>query len=370
MPNTATMNRALSFFRGLEQLHVQATVVFMMPDTNHSKLTEGYSYVKVKYLWDKWYFPWSSFKYMSYYIYCFQFLKQLKPGDIVYIGGLEKIAEKVLKRDGVKLYIESTECPEVYGYLNPIHNTTPGQFVEICKRADGLFVISTGLRDYYTGRGVDTKRIEIINMTVDIERFHNLKKSDDIEKYIAYCGTVSNNKDGVDKLIKSYSIVAAKHPEVSLYIIGSIPSKQEECGNLQLIKSLGIEDKVRLTGLVPAEQMPQLLKNASILALARPDNKQAKHGFPTKLGEYLMTENPVVVTAVGDIPLFLKDGVSALIAPADDDNAFAQKIIWAIEHPNESAEIGMKGKEAAVKSFNATIETKKMIDFMSVSHLE
>lgn len=364
------MNRALSFFRGLERLHVQATVVFMMPDTNKSKVKEDYRYVKVKYLWDKLYFPWTFFKYVSYYIYCYQFLKQLKPRDIVYIGGLEKIAEKILKKDGVKLYLESTECPDVYGYLNPIHNTYPGQFIDICKRADGLFVISTGLRDYYTERGVEAKRIEIINMTVDRERFTNIKKAGNSDKFIAYCGTVSNNKDGVDKLIKAFSIVSKKHPEITLYIIGSIPSKQEECGNLLLIRSLGIEDKVRLTGLVPAEQMPQLLKNASLLALARPDNKQAKHGFPTKLGEYLMTENPVVVTAVGDIPLFLEDGISALIAPADDDDAFAQKMIWAIEHPEESSEIGTKGREVAEKYFNATIETKKMIDFISISNPE
>ena len=86
VPNTATMNRALSFFRGLERLHVQATVVFMMPDTNKSKVKEDYRYVKVKYLWDKLYFPWTFFKYVSYYIYCYQFLKQLKPRDIVYIG--------------------------------------------------------------------------------------------------------------------------------------------------------------------------------------------------------------------------------------------------------------------------------------------
>ena len=48
-----------------------------------------------------------------------------------------------------------------------------------------------------------------------------------------------------------------------------------------------------------------------MLVLARPDNIQAKGGFPTKLGEYLATGNPVVVTKVGEIPNYLIDGVNA-----------------------------------------------------------
>ena len=340
-----------------------------MPDVNKSKLTETFKYVEVIYLWDKCNIRAAYLKFLSYYINCFRFQRLLKEGDIVYIGGLEKIAKRVLKKSGVKLFIESTECPEVYSYLNPIHETKPNEFVDICKKIDGLFVISTGLKDYYSQRGVDRDKIHIINMTVDPSRFSNIIKSEYGQKYIAYCGTVSNNKDGVDHLIKAYGIFAKSHPEVKLYIIGYVPSKDEECGNLKLIKELGLEDNIVLTGLIPAERMPRLLKNASLLALARPDNIQAKYGFPTKLGEYLMTENPVVVTTVGDIPLFLEDGNSALMAPPEDDSAFAEKMVWAIEHPEESNKIGKRGRLVAEQSFNAGIETRKMIDIMESSSI-
>lgn len=365
VPNTASFNRALSYFKSLDKLRINATIVFLMPDSNNSRLKERYSNIKIKYLWDNYYIPLPRLKYISYYLYTLFFINRLKEGDIVYVDGLEKIAKRILKKRGVKLYVESTECPEVYTYLNPIHELRPKDFIQLCKKADGLFVISSALKAYYNEKGIDEKKIHIINMTVDTDRFSSLNKTTSKIKYIAYCGTVSNNKDGVDRLIKAYSIVAKSHPEVSLYIIGSIPSKQEECGNIQLIKSMGLEDKIHLTGLVPAEQMPQLLKNAVLLALARPNNKQAKYGFPTKLGEYLMTENPVAVTAVGDIPLFLTDGVNALIPPACDDSAMAQKMIWAIEHPQESSVIGIRGREVAEKCFNALIETKKMVDIMT-----
>lgn len=70
--------------------------------------------------------------------------------------------------------------------------------------------------------------------------------------------------------------------------------------------------------------MPQMLKNAEALVLDRPNSLQAQYGFPTKLGEYLLTGNPVVVTKVGDIPLYLKDGVSALLSEDRNPKEFAE----------------------------------------------
>ena len=201
-------------------------------------------------------------------------------------------------------------------------------------------------------------------MTVDSSRFDGLKKKDGIERYIAYCGTASNNKDGVDKLIRSFAIVSKNHSDLKLYIIGSIPNRDDKSGNQKLIRDLGVEDKIVFTGLVPAEQIPQLLKNAEMLALARPNNIQAKYGFPTKLGEYLLTGNPVVVTSVGDIPLFLKDGESALIANPDSNEDFAAKMEWVLTHPYDSSLIGEKGRKVALNNFNAEIETEKLIDII------
>ena len=128
-----------------------------------------------------------------------------------------------------------------------------------------------------------------------------------------------------------------------------------------MVESLGLKDRIVFTGVVCSQEMPQLLKNAEVLLLARPDGLQAKYGFPTKLGEYLLTENPVVVTKVGDIPKFLKDGESALLAEERNASSFSSKVIWALEHPEESAIIGKEGLRVAIKEFNSKTETAKMV---------
>ena len=68
------------------------------------------------------------------------------------------------------------------------------------------------------------------------------------------------------------------------------------------------------------------------------------------------------MTKVGDIPLFLKDGESALLAEERQPEEFASKLIWVLEHPSEAAEIGKRGAKVALSEFNYLNETKKIIN--------
>lgn len=357
-PNTAPTNRAMAIIRGLSELVVPTQVVFFAPDKNRSRVKDYFPHIKFQYLWERGYINMRGLRRISFLWYMRTFLRCLKSGDKVYVYGLQELVVALSKRNDISVYEERTEHNDA-SYICNIKKTSISVFLDACRRIDGMIVISKGLEQYYISNGCHPEKVHVINMIVDSNRFNDLQKQPS-EPYIAYCGTASNTKDGVDQLIKAFAFVVKHHPEYKLYIIGSTPSKKQRFDNYDLTKELGIEKNVVFTGVVSAEQMPQLLKNASILALDRPNNLQAKYGFPTKLGEYLLTGNPVVVTNVGDISLFLKDGESALIAKPDDVEDFANKLCWAIEHPNETKTIGDKGKIVAEKHFNYLIETEKI----------
>ena len=106
-----------------------------------------------------------------------------------------------------------------------------------------------------------------------------------------------------------------------------------------------------------------MLVNAEALVLARPDNIQAQYGFPTKLGEYLLTGNPVVVTSVGEIPLFLKDDVNAYLAKPGDVKEIAYKIYESLTS-GKARLIGEAGKQTALESFNSDVEADKILKFI------
>ena len=361
-PNTAETNRALSYLKSLDNVGKKLEVIFFLPDKYGSKIPFQFTNIRVTYLWEKFKIKHRILKYIPYVINIFLFRLRLKKGDVVYIYGMNDVKKFFVGINGVKSFYECTEHPEVSLMPDKLRRCSLKEHIETCKKLNGLFVISTALKDYYIKKGVAGDRIHIINMTVDTSRFDGLLKNNNKkERYIAYWGKVSNNKDGVDQLITAFSIVHKTIPNIKLYIIGAVPTNLSNEHNIKLIQDLNLSEYVVLTGMLPADEIPQIMTNAEILVLNRPDNLQAKFGFPTKLGEYLLSANPVVVTGVGDIPLFLQDKVSALISPPNNPQAFAEKIVWALQNFEESKIIGANGCKVAKINFNSDIEAMKLI---------
>jgi glycosyltransferase involved in cell wall biosynthesis len=365
-PNNAVSNRLLGYYSALDEPNIEAKVVYLLPNQNKEKIKQQYQNLKVTYLWDWCKYNNKLIRFICFYINLLRIYLKLERGDIVYTYGINKATEWAINKEGVRVFAERTEHPDIVKGSVGLTSVSRIKHEKIAKKLAGLFVISQPLKDYFISTGIPSNKIEILNMIVDCNRFEDIKKTPTKQKYIAYCGTASNNKDGVDKLLKSFAIVTKEIDDIYLYVIGNTPSKQDEGNNLKLIEELGICEKVIFTGLVEAEDMPQLLKNAEVLALARPDNKQAKYGFPTKLGEYLLSENPVVVTKVGDIPKFLTDGESALLVSPHDDQEFAKKIIWALENKEFSARIGLQGSLIAKKHFSNKIVVDRMLKHIKI----
>ncbi len=228
---------------------------------------------------------------------------------------------------------------------------------------DGAFIMTDALADYY--KPLMRKNAKVLKMPilVDMKRFE-LKYSNINEEYIAYCGSPSGDKDGVPILIRAFAKVSKKYSNLSLKIIGNYPNVEERKRVQQFIDELKLSGKVEVTGKKTPEEVAAYLTGAKLLALARPDNFQAKYGFPTKLGEYLATANPVVVTDVGEIAKFLQDGVSAYIAKPDNVNDFAEKMISVLSDYKMACRVGVNGKQVAEENFSYKQHGKRIVDFI------
>ncbi len=357
-PTTAGTNHLLAYVKGLAKQNVKCKIFYLYPDEKNSILSSEENIEQI-YLWKRQ----SIFrdKYLCSLISLFIFIRQMRKDVPVYVVGTSVFLPLICGKKGYSIYHERTEHPKVSGTISGILGKLLfNAYLKSLKKLKGLFVISNNLRHcFIDDYDMDPNKVHVINMVVDADRFAGLQKQS-TERYIAYCGTASNNKDGVDQLIKSFAIISKTHPDVKLWIIGKTPDKKQCFANKKLVDDLGITDKVLFTGVISAEEMPQILTNAEILVLNRPNNLQAKFGFPTKLGEYLLTGNPVVVTKVGDIPFFLEDGVSAMISVPDNPKAFSEKTIWLLTHPKDGKIIGERGKEVAMREFNYLIESNKL----------
>ena len=361
-PNSASNNRSLAYLKALSHLGYRVSVYYLLPDAKKSRMTEEYPGITVSYCWDQGYYNGRISKYFSYVHYLFKIYKTVKPGDIVYLYGEVDLLLLLSHKKGVHIFHERTEHPFVHPPKGHLFKPSLKSYLKCCRKVDGLFVISTCLRDYFIENGVSNDKITIVNSIVDTSRFEGIEKQE-CEPYFAYCGNGNNKKDKVDELIKVFARVAKRHEEIKFYIIG--PTKQvykDEKDNVQLVHELGLDDCVVFTGMKPASEVPQLLVNAKALFLTRPDTLQNRAGFSTKLGEYLASGNPVVAAGVGDIPLFLKDGKSAFIYNPGNYDAVESAMEFILANPEESRLIGMEGKKAAERHFNSITETKKLIE--------
>jgi glycosyltransferase involved in cell wall biosynthesis len=232
----------------------------------------------------------------------------------------------------------------------------------VCKLFDGFVVITRKLQQYLTPYLRRNCAVCLLPILVEPERFMNsgtvIK-----EKYIAYCGSMQGDKDGVPVLLDAFNLLMKEFPDLKLFLIGS--TKFEGFNALKdKIKHLDLESNIVFTGIADRDHLPAILTNALMLVLARPDNKQAEGGFPTKLGEYLATGKPVVVTKVGEIPDYLQDNVNAFIAAPNDALDFANKMKQVLQNYDRSIEIGLQGQKLAQTFFNYKIQGRQLANWL------
>lgn len=229
------------------------------------------------------------------------------------------------------------------------------------KFCDGMLVMTQPLIDYYKTKAKKTCKMHLMPMSVDMTRFENVPLSPIEGAYIAYCGNMAGNKDGVYNLINAFIKIEKKYPELKLLLIGG----SSDPVDFEKLKELAKPHKqIEFYGRASREEIPALLKGAKILALARPSSLQAAGGFPTKLGEYLSTGKPVVVTAVGEIPNYLNNENSFIVEP-DNNDLFAYAIDEILSDYDSAIIRAQKGRELANRVFNYKMQAVDFAEFLS-----
>ena len=232
------------------------------------------------------------------------------------------------------------------------------------KLFDAIFVMTGQLKSYYQRRIRKDAKLLQVPMTVEPKRFEGTFKKIFDNPYIAYCGSLTGNKDGVPILINAFRLIAYKYKEIKLVIIGDSNDVRDLVVLKELTRKLNIENRVVFTGRILRDKIPEYLCKATILALARPSSLQSTGGFPSKLGEYLSTGKPVVVTKVGEIPDYLKDGENGFLSDPDSAEAFAEKLDYVLSHPDLATKVGLNGRKVALNNFDYRFQAKRIINFI------
>jgi glycosyltransferase involved in cell wall biosynthesis len=103
-----------------------------------------------------------------------------------------------------------------------------------------------------------------------------------------------------------------------------------------------------------------------VLCLARKANVQAEGGFPTKLGEYLASGRPTIITKVGELSDYVSDGVSTFFVKPGDVLDFADKLRFVLANEALSSKVGVEGKKIALDIFSYKNHSNALDAFVNV----
>lgn len=295
---------------------------------------------------------------------------------VIFVTGhttlLPLIVGSVARLRGAVLLFDGCELPFVYERQLARRRLQERLYTPVAYRwFDGVLVISEYLERYFESRIRRSARLLRVPILVDVERFANADgrstRAADAARdrpFIAYTGEINPAK-GTDVLVRSFAMIASSFPDVDLLLTGFGNPPQYLDDTLALAGALGVGERVRYLGSVRNDQLPGLLKRASVLAVPHPAGEFSQAAFPTKLGEYLASGTPVVATRVGEVDRYIVDGQSAYLVPPGDPASLAQRLAYVLSHEEEARAVGCHGQDVARRFFEHRLHGRRMLELVA-----
>lgn len=160
------------------------------------------------------------------------------------------------------------------------------------RRADGLLAVSAAMKRDMAALGMPEDRIRVHYTGVDLDRF----APGDRAALKARLGVTGPLIASLGALIprKGHDIVIGalgSIPGATLIIVGQGPERE---ALEQKARTLGLDDRVRFTGSLPHEQLPEILAAADAMALA-----SSSEGLANAWVESLACGTPIVIADAG-----------------------------------------------------------------------
>ena len=197
-----------------------------------------------------------------------------------------------------------------------------------------LLLPSKEMEDLLTVHGITTKK-EVLKLGIDTEIFTPVLNKNELKKklglnntdfVIGYCGRLSREKD-LPTLFEAFLKIRKKHKNAKLLIVGEGP--QKEILKHKDILLVGSQDNV-----VPFLQtmdiyvLPSLTETSSLSTM-----------------EAMSCELPVIVTPVGNIKEYVRDGENGLVFPRGDIKSLVKKINSLIKNESLRKKLGKEGRK-------------------------
>lgn len=388
----AASNRLIGLLNGLHKLGVEINVLILKGYYTENEdlefLDSGirngikYSYLSKRKNITIWQRRITEYFYFFFEVFIISkkvnvFFKSFQKNPIIWLQN-NAICYSLVKKSNIshyKIFVEMNEYPDVYKGNNSqkyiwqrwfSDRKTEIFYKDILGRLNGFALMTEVLIEHFKDQIDEKTKVFHLPMTVDLDRIDLTKTYEPIESldspYICFVGSMNDAKDGVNLLIEAFASISKEFPNYKLALFGFWA--YDSANHQKRIIELGMQDKIIYSKPIDPDKVVNLIMNADVLVLPRPDSYQARGGFPTKLGEYLASSKPVIVTPVGEIPKYLNDNKNAFFAEPGSVLSLKEKLIQVISDKTDSYRVGRNGREVAEQIFSKDVQSKRLHQFL------
>ena len=183
-------------------------------------------------------------------------------------------------------------------------------------------------------RGFDPRHVRVFPPSVDTERFRPSVGGDPTYYHVLNVGALIERKRTAD-LIRALARLRANHPDVRAAVLGEGPLEAEL---RRLTAELGVADCVDFLGF--REDVESVHARSGIFVLPA-----AFEGLPVAMLEAMASGLPPVMTDVGEIGGFIREGETGFLVPAGDVERLAEKLDHLLSDEPTRAAVGAAAAE-------------------------
>ena len=192
-------------------------------------------------------------------------------------------------------------------------------------------------------------KVRVIYHGVSLQHFQPGGRKGDGRPMIL-CVAQFREKKGLPFLVQACRILKAKGHDFECCIVGD---GAQRTYLETLIEEYGLQDTVRLEGIVFQEKLRDYYRRADIFALPSVVASDGdRDGIPVSLIEAMAMGCPAVSTFVSGIPELVEDGWTGMLVPPGDAAALAKALQALLRDKGLRRRMGQASRDKVVRQFN------------------
>jgi glycosyltransferase involved in cell wall biosynthesis len=223
---------------------------------------------------------------------------------------------------------------------------------KVVPRLNNLVTVSKASQaDIAKAFGISRSKLKVVHNGIDTNIFKPIPEIKTNPYRIMVTASADAPLKGLSYLLKSFSTLVEKHPQLELTILGKL---NEDGDTIKLIDELGINKQLRFVSGITTEQIVELYAEAAIVVVP-----SIYEGFGLPAGEAMACGKPVISTDGGALPEVVGD--SGILVPTRDSSAITAAIEDLLLNPEQQLKLGENARSRILELFSWKVAAEELI---------